>query len=213
MDNPLRSRNKASDPAPQTDDLEVLRDAAAGCTACPLYRNATQTVFGEGASDAPLVLVGEQPGDTEDRAGRAFIGPAGRLLDRALAEVGIDRQKCYVTNAVKHFKWAPQGKRRLHKKPSAREIASCRPWLAAELAIIHPQVLLCLGATAVQSVLGSEVHVMRHRGEILRSEFCDQTVVTVHPSSVLRAIDSAMREANYVLFLEDLRRAARLLKS
>lgn len=196
---------------PRTDDLAVLRDAAATCTACPLYRDATQTVFGEGPPDATVVFVGEQPGDQEDRAGRPFVGPAGKLLDRALVEAGVDRATVYVTNAVKHFKWEPRGKRRLHKTPGARDIAACRPWLEAELAALRPRVLVCLGGTAAQSVLGPDVRVTHDRGRVQASDFCAQTVITVHPSSLLRAPDEAAREAGYRQFVEDLRTVAGLI--
>ena len=196
---------------PDTGDLSRLRRAAAKCTACPLYKNATQTVFGEGAAHADVVFVGEQPGDSEDREGRPFIGPAGQLLDRALEEAGIDRKKVYVTNAVKHFKWEPRGKRRLHKTPNSRDIAACRPWLEAELSILEPRVLVALGGTAAKSILGNEVRVLRDRGKILPSDFSKQTVVTVHPSSLLRAPDEAARAAAYEEFLQDLRLIASLI--
>ena len=197
---------------PATKRWTELRDAACACRACPLWRHATQTVFGEGLPDAEVVMVGEQPGDSEDREGRPFIGPAGQILDRALAEAGIDRASTYLTNAVKHFKWEPRGKRRLHKTPSSRDIASCRPWLAAELAIIKPKVLLCLGGTAAKSVIGPNARVLRDRGEVQATEFCAQTVVTVHPSSLLRAPNEAEREANYALFVQDLKVVATLLR-
>ena len=189
---------------PRTDNLEKLRKAAAHCTACPLYRNATQIVFGEGQPEARLVMIGEQPGDQEDLAGHPFVGPAGKLLDRALLEAGIDRKEIYITNAVKHFKWEPAGKRRLHKKPSAREIAACRPWLMAELKAIAPEIVICLGSTAAQSVLGPQIRVLRDRGTWLKSEFCSKTLVTVHPSSLLRAPDEKSREENFQLFVKDL---------
>jgi uracil-DNA glycosylase family protein len=195
-------------PVPATNNLATLRQAAAGCTACPLYKNATQTVFGEGKPQARLVFIGEQPGDQEDLAGHPFVGPAGKLLDRAMQEAEIDRKEAYVTNAVKHFKWEPAGKRRLHKKPSAREIAACRPWLQAELKAIAPKVVVCLGSTAAQSVLGPQVRVLRDRGTWFQSEFCASTMVTVHPSSLLRAPDEKSREENYRLFVKDLRHAA-----
>ena len=198
-------------PAPETASLEILRQAAACCTACPLYRNATQTVFGEGAEDAELVFVGEQPGDQEDLAGHPFVGPAGQLLDRALLEAGIDRERAYVTNAVKHFKWEPRGKRRLHAKPGAREIAACQPWLQAELRAIRPRVLVLLGGTAAQSLLGKGVRVLRDRGKITPSEFCERTLVTVHPSALLRAPDEMARQRGYEDFLADLRLAAEAL--
>lgn len=199
-------------PVPATKSLATLRKAAADCTACPLYRNATQTVFGEGAKSSAVVFVGEQPGDSEDRQGLPFVGPAGGMLNRALQEAGIDRATVYVTNAVKHFKWEPRGKRRLHKKPGEREIAACRPWLEAELAIIQPQVLVCLGSTAAQSILGKNVRVLRDRGRFMSSKYCEKTFVTVHPSSLLRAPDEESRERNYALFVNDLRKVARELK-
>ena len=198
-------------PVPQTSDLEKVRAAAKDCTACPLYKNATQTVFGEGSRKAPLVFVGEQPGDNEDLEGHPFIGPAGKLLDRALAEVEIDRGAAYVTNAVKHFKWEPRGKRRLHAKPSSRDMAACRPWLEAELEIIKPQVLVLLGSTAAQTILGPTARVLRDRGKVFASAFCEQTILTVHPSSLLRARSDEEREANYALFLQDLRFVADVL--
>jgi DNA polymerase len=198
-------------PIPSQKTLPAMRVAAAACTACPLYRNATQTVFGEGARHARLVLIGEQPGDSEDRAGRPFVGPAGGMLNRALEEAGIDRTSVYVTNAVKHFKWEPRGKRRLHKKPSEREIAACRPWLEAELSIIQPHVLVCLGSTAAQSILGPHVRVLRDRGKFMESKYCPKTFVTVHPSSLLRAPDEESRAANYAFFVNDLRKVARAL--
>ncbi len=196
---------------PETRDLDVLRQAAAACTACPLYKNATQTVFGEGPRDAGVVFVGEQPGDSEDREGRPFIGPAGQLLDRALAEAGIDREKIYVTNAVKHFNWTPRGKRRLHEKPNASDMASCKPWLAAELMLLKPRVLVALGGTAAKALLGSTIRVLRDRGRIIESEYCAQTIVTVHPSSLLRAPDEKTRAEAYALFLHDLRFCSSLI--
>lgn len=197
---------------PRTDDWKEICRAAAKCRACPLWEHATQTVFGEGPLDAPLIFVGEQPGDLEDQKGTPFIGPAGGLLDRALVEAGIDRSKAYVTNAVKHFKWEPQGKRRLHKKPSPREIMACRPWLEAEIHILKPEVVVCLGSTAAASVAGPDIRVLRDRGRVFATELCSQTVVTVHPSSLLRAPDPQARAANYAQFLNDLRSVARLLE-
>lgn len=196
---------------PATRDLKKLRAAAEHCTACPLYKKATQTVFGEGLPSADVVFVGEQPGDAEDRAGQPFIGPAGKLLNQALEEAGIDRAKVYVTNTVKHFKWEPRGKRRLHKTPNSRDIAACKPWLEAELAILQPRVLVALGATATGALLGSSVKVLRDRGQVMKSDFSEQTIVTVHPSSLLRAADEAARAAAYKLFLEDLRVIAKLI--
>jgi DNA polymerase len=200
---------------PPTRDLRELAAAAARCTACPLHRNATQTVWGEGAPDATIVLVGEQPGDDEDRAGRPFVGPAGRLLDRALADAGIPRARCWVTNAVKHFKWTPRGKRRIHERPNSREVAACRPWLEAELASLAPATVVCLGATATAAVLGPSARVMRDRGKIFPSPFAERTLVTVHPSAILRAPDEEARRAAYAALIADLsaiaprRRAAR----
>ncbi len=190
---------------PETRDLAVLRAAAAVCTACPLFRDATQTVFGEGPRTADVILLGEQPGDQEDRAGQPFVGPAGQLLDRALAEAGINRARCYVTNTVKHFKWEPQGKRRLHKTPNARDIAACRPWMEAELRAIGPDVLVCLGATAAKAVFGPAIRVTKDRGQFRETPFAARTLVTVHPSSLLRAPTEEARQANYVLFVADLR--------
>jgi DNA polymerase len=198
-------------PVPPSTDLRKIRAAATRCTACPLYKNATQTVFGEGPRHAQVMFVGEQPGDQEDVQGKPFVGPAGKLLDRALEEVGIDRATVYVTNAVKHFNWEPRGKRRLHKKPSSRDIAACRPWLEAEIAIVKPKVLVCLGATATNAVAGPNVRVMRDRGKIFASPFSRQTLVTVHPSSLLRAPDEESRRASYALFVGDLKTVAKTI--
>jgi DNA polymerase len=194
--------------------LPVLREAASKCTNCDLYKRATQTVFGEGPPKATVVLIGEQPGDREDLEGHPFVGPAGRLLDEALVEAGIDRSKVYVTNAVKHFKWAPdeRGKRRIHKKPAASEIAACRPWLDAELGLIKPRVLVCLGATAAQSLLGKDFSVTRQRGQPIVSTLAPHVMATVHPSSVLRARDDESREEQKRAFVRDLIKVARLLK-
>ncbi len=198
-------------PVPATTSLTTLRKAAAGCTACPLYKNATQTVFGEGPRQAALMLLGEQPGDQEDLSGKPFIGPAGQLLDRALEEAGIDRNSVYVTNTVKHFKWEPRGKRRIHQKPSSRDIAACRPWLEAELKVVRPSVLVCLGSTAAQALFGSSFRVTRERGKLLQSELAERVVTTVHPSSLLRQPDEESRRREYALFVEDLRVARKLL--
>jgi len=194
-------------PAPDTTSLTKLREAARTCTACPLYKNATQTVFGEGAKGATLMLVGEQPGDQEDRAGKPFVGPAGQLLDRALAEAGIKRNEVYVTNTVKHFKWEPRGKRRIHQKPSARDIAACRPWLEAELRVVRPDVLVCLGSSAAQAIFGSAFRVTRQRGQVLKSDVAQRVVATVHPSSILRQRDEESRHREYALFVADLHAA------
>lgn len=195
---------------PERRSLTALRRAAEGCTACPLYRNATQTVFGSGAAKARLLLVGETPGDREDLEGKPFVGPAGKLLDEALAAAGIGRREVYLTNAVKHFKWEPQGKRRLHKKPNAGEQHACRPWLDAEIAAVRPTVILCLGATAAQALLGKKFRISTSRGEVLSSPQCEQTIATYHPSAVLRAPDHEARERMRAELFADVRRAAEL---
>jgi uracil-DNA glycosylase len=203
---PARQRppSAARDLIPEQADLDALRKAAAGCTACDLYRDATQTVFGEGSPDAEVMLVGEQPGDGEDKAGRPFVGPAGRLLDRALEEAGIDRELAYVTNVVKHFKFERRGKVRLHKKPNAEEIRACLPWLEAELTVVRPRVLVALGATAAQALLGSSFRVSRQRGEFVDSDLAPRVLATVHPSSILRAPDDEARALAYKGFVADL---------
>src|SRR5213079_3099302 len=172
-------------PVPETNSLAKVAAAAKECTACPLYKKATQTVFGQGPKHAAMFMIGEQPGDYEDVAGKPFVGPAGKILDRALEEAGINRDEVYVTNAVKHFKWEPCGKRRIHQKPNSREIAACRPWLEAELRLVRPEVLVCLGATAAQAVFGPSFRVTRDRGKILESEIAPKVLATVHPSSLL----------------------------
>ena len=194
--------------------LTRLRLAARGCKACDLWKNATQTVFGEGPSKATIMFVGEQPGDREDLAGRPFVGPAGKLLDQALLAAGIDRADVYVTNVVKHFKWAPaeRGKRRIHKKPRSSEINACRPWLDAELDLVKPQVLVCLGATAAQSLLGKDFSVNRQRGQLVQSQLAPQVVATVHPSSILRAADDDSRRGQMQAFVRDLEKIGGLLK-
>lgn len=195
--------------------LPLLRSAASKCTACDLYKHATQTVFGEGPSKATIMFVGEQPGDREDLTGHPFVGPAGRLLDEALQEAGIDRDKVYVTNAVKHFKWAPdqRGKRRIHKKPRSSEIQACRPWLEAELGVVKPRVLVCLGATAAQSLLGKDFSVSRQRGEPVQSELAAHVMATVHPSSILRAADEESRHEQMKAFVRDLSKVAHFIKA
>jgi uracil-DNA glycosylase family protein len=200
-------------PAPETSSLRELSAAAKKCTACPLYKNATQTVFGEGPKSARIMLVGEQPGDYEDVKGKPFVGPAGKLLDRALEEAGMDRSQVYVTNTVKHFKWEPRGKRRIHKKPGARDIAACRPWMEAELRAVQPDVLVCLGSTAAQAIFGPQFRVTKQRGEVLQSPFARRTVATVHPSALLRAPDEETRHREYALFVDDLRVALRAARS
>lgn len=194
-------------PVPETSNLITLEKAARTCTACHLYKRATQTVFGEGPKSATFMLLGEQPGDQEDLAGKPFVGPAGQLLDRALDEAGIKRDEVYVTNTVKHFKWEPRGKRRIHQKPNAREIAACRPWLEVELRLVRPKLLVCLGATAAQSIFGPSFRVTRERGKVLKSELAPRVLATVHPSSLLRQPDEESREREYAHFVADLRAA------
>ncbi len=197
---------------PETPTLEVLRAAAATCRACPLWERGTQTVFGEGAAGARVMLVGEQPGDMEDRRGRPFVGPAGRLLDQALVDAGIDREGAYVTNVVKHFKWVARGARRIHDKPNAKEIAACRPWLDGEIAAVRPAALICLGATAAQALLGKDFRVSVRHGEILRDTGIARLLMaTVHPSSLLRAPDEEARRAGVLQFTADLAEMARAL--
>jgi uracil-DNA glycosylase len=201
----------AADYFPARLSLTALREASRGCRACPLWRTGTQTVFGEGLKASRLLLVGERPGDKEDLEGRPFVGPAGRLLDEALEEAGIDRADAYVTNAVKHFKWVGRGKRRIHQKPNASEIAACRPWLEAELTVVTPRVLVCLGATAAQALLGRGIRVTRDRGRRLETTLAPVAFATVHPSSILRAPDAEARRREHALFVDDLRAAAAAL--
>jgi len=195
---------------PERPTLSKLREAAAGCTACPLHETGTQTVFGEGSAQAEVVFVGEQPGDQEDLQGKPFVGPAGKLLDKALEDAGIDREKVYITNVVKHFKWQARGKRRIHQKPNWSEIAACRPWLEAELEVIEPRVLVCLGATAAQALLGRDFRVSRQRGELVESDLAEKVIATVHPSSILRA-DDETREREYQELVRDLTTVAKLV--
>jgi uracil-DNA glycosylase len=201
------SSDTAAALVPARPSLRSLREAAADCRACPLWQTGTQTVFGEGRVAARMLLVGEQPGDREDLEGRPFVGPAGRLLDDALEEAGIDRSLAYVTNVVKHFKWTPRGKRRIHQKPSWGEVAACRPWLDAELAVVRPDVLVCLGATAAQALLGRQFRVTKQRGEPVDSDLAPVVLATIHPSAILR-MDGAEREAEHAAFVADLRVAA-----
>jgi uracil-DNA glycosylase family protein len=193
---------------PDRKTLPALREAAAGCRGCHLWRVGTQTVFGEGRAGAVAMFVGEQPGDYEDRQGRPFVGPAGRLLDEALEQAGIDRESIYVTNVVKHFKWKARGKRRIHAKPNWAEMTACMPWLEAELAVVKPRVLVCLGATAAQALLGRDFRVSRRRGELVDSPLAEHVTATVHPSSILRADD---RDAEMEAFVADLKQIAKLL--
>jgi uracil-DNA glycosylase family protein len=194
---------------PDTSNLAEVLAAASKCTACHLYKRATQTVFGEGPKGAPMMLVGEQPGDYEDVAGKPFVGPAGKIMDRALEEAGIDRSQVFVTNAVKHFKWEPRGKRRIHQKPNSREIAACRPWLEAELRLVKPKLLVCLGATAAQAIFGPSFRVTRERGKVLSSKYAPRVHATVHTSSLLRQPDEESREREYKQFVVDLRAAVK----
>jgi uracil-DNA glycosylase family protein len=198
----------AQGPAPDLDDL---RRRARGCRACDLWRTATQTVFGEGTREAEVMMVGEQPGDREDIEGHPFVGPAGRVLDTALERAGIDRDSVYITNVVKHFKWRPRGKRRIHQKPNLGEIAACRPWLDGELAAVKPRFLVCLGATAAQALLGRQFRVSRQRGEFVDSPLAERVTATVHPSSILRG-DPEDREAALAALVSDLEQVARALR-
>src|SRR5467141_539640 len=205
------SQGSAEEFFPDKLTLPSLRAAAADCKACDLWKLGTQTVFGEGRLRALVMFVGEQPGNEEDLTGKPFVGPAGRLLDEALAEAGIDRSRVYVTNVVKHFKWEPRGKRRIHKKPNAQEIAACRPWLRAEIALIKPRVIVVLGATAAQALLGPKFRVTKERGQFLESEFAPYVMATVHPSSILRAPDDETRREERRKFIDDLKKLARVM--
>jgi uracil-DNA glycosylase family protein len=202
----------AAEYLPERLSLTALREAAASCRACPLWQTGTQTVFGEGAKRSEVMFVGEQPGDREDREGRPFVGPAGRLLDEALVEAGIDRSKTYVTNVVKHFKWQARGKRRIHAKPNWAEITACRPWLDAELEVVKPEVLVCLGATAAQALLGRSFRVTRERGRPVESDLAPCVLATIHPSAILRA-DPETRAAERAAFVDDLEVVASLLQA
>jgi uracil-DNA glycosylase family protein len=202
----------AGDLFPLETTIEALRDTAARCTACHLYQNATQTVFGEGPEDADVMFVGEQPGDMEDLAGHPFVGPAGRLLDRCLFEAEIDRSKTYVTNVVKHFKWVPRGTRRIHSKPGSVEIEACFPWLEAEISVVKPRVVVALGATAAQALFGRAFRVTRDRGRPVPFALAPYAVATVHPSALLRAPDEETRGREILRFIEDLRQVTRILR-
>ena len=196
---------------PDKASLPELRQISAGCKACDLWKTGTQTVFGEGQLRSRVMFVGEQPGNDEDLAGKPFVGPAGKLLDKSLEQAGIDRSLAYVTNVVKHFKWEPRGKRRIHAKPNAIEIAACMPWLNAEIALIKPKAIVCLGATAAQALLGKEFRVTKKRGEFVESPLAPYVMATVHPSSILRAPDEETRHAEMLRFTEDLRKIAQVL--
>ena len=203
--------DSAADLVPPRPTLPKLRDAAADCRACPLWEQATQTVFGAGRRSSPAMFVGEQPGDREDLEGAPFVGPAGRILDEALQLAGIDRRAAYVTNAVKHFKWEPRGKRRIHAKPSWSELSACRPWLEAELHVVRPRVLVCLGASAAQALLGRDFRVTRQRGEWLESDLAEHVTATIHPSAILRQRDDESRQREMEAFVRDLKLVASVL--
>ena len=202
----------AEDFVPPKHDLQSLRDAAEGCRGCDLWENATQTVFGEGAQKSTVMFVGEQPGDREDIEGKPFVGPAGRVLDEALAEAGIERSRVYVTNAVKHFRWVQRGKRRLHEKPSSQQVRACRPWLEAEVESVRPLLLVLMGATAAQSLLGPAFRVTQHRGKVVSTPLGVPAVATVHPSSILRSPDDASRTEAMAAFVTDMRAVAKELE-
>ena len=206
-----KSETTAAEFFPERKSLKAFRDAAADCKACDLWERGTQTVFGAGARRAEVVFVGEQPGNEEDLTGKPFVGPAGRLLDDALLEAGIDRTHIYVTNVVKHFKWELRGKRRIHKKPNAREITACRPWLEAEISLLKPKVIVCLGATAAQALLGAQFKVTKQRGEFIESTLAPYIMATVHPSSILRAPDDETRHDEKRKFIDDLKTVAHVL--
>jgi DNA polymerase len=201
----------AADFFPGRKSLKAFRDAAAACQACDLWERGTQTVFGEGARRAEIVFVGEQPGNEEDLSGHPFVGPAGRLLDECLVAAGIDRSQTYVTNVVKHFKWEPRGKRRIHKKPNAREVTACRPWLEAEISLVKPKVIVCLGATAAQALLGPKFKVTKQRGQFIESTLAPYIMAPVHPSSILRAPDDETRHKEKRKFIADLKRVAQVI--
>jgi uracil-DNA glycosylase family protein len=202
----------AASKVPDQLTVSALREAAASCRACDLYKTGTQTVFGEGAEHAEVMFVGEQPGDREDKEGKPFVGPAGGVLDEALQQAGIDRRRVYITNAVKHFKWKPQGKRRLHQKPNAAEINACRPWLDAEIEVVKPHLLVLLGATAAQALLGRDFRVTLQRGQLIERPGLPPMMATVHPSSILRAPDDEARELEMRAFVKDLQRVAQHLQ-
>jgi DNA polymerase len=203
--------NSAEKLIPKNADLEGVREAAADCKACDLWKLGTQTVFGEGGTRARVVLIGEQPGNDEDLSGRPFVGPAGKLLDSALEAAGINRKDIYVTNVVKHFKWEPRGKRRIHKKPNSQEINACRPWLEAEIRLIKPRVVVCLGATAAQTLLGKDFRVTQRRGELIDSPIAKFVMATIHPSAILRAPDEQARRDELRRFIDDLKKVAAIL--
>jgi uracil-DNA glycosylase family protein len=206
-----KGESSAADFLPAKRTLEALRDAARSCQGCELYKNATQTVFGEGPRKANVVFVGEQPGDQEDRQGHPFVGPAGRLLDRALAEAQIPREQAYVTNAVKHFKWIWRGKRRLHQKPAIRQVAACKPWLEAELETLRPKIVVCMGATAAQAVLGRAVPITKERGKFINSESGLPAFITIHPSAIYRHPSKEEQEKEYRRLVAEMKTVQRKL--
>ncbi|HKY44718.1 MAG TPA: UdgX family uracil-DNA binding protein [Pyrinomonadaceae bacterium] len=206
------SESTAWDLIPPRPTLSVVKNAAAGCRACDLWKKGTQTVFGEGSRRASVMFIGEQPGNEEDLTGKPFVGPAGRLFDNALEAASIDRKQTYVTNVVKHFKWEPRGKRRIHKKPNSMEIAACRPWLETEIALVKPDVIVALGATAAQALLGPQFRVTKQRGEFIPSTLAPYVMATVHPSSILRAPDDETRHLELRRFIDDLKKLAKVIK-
>jgi len=208
----MPSKSTASDLIPPRPTLSGLKAAAADCKACDLWKKGTQTVFGDGSRRATVLFVGEQPGNEEDLTGKPFVGPAGKLFDNALEEAGIDRKQTYVTNVVKHFKWEPRGKRRIHKKPNAIEIAACRPWLEAEIALVKPEVIVALGATAAQALLGPKFRVTKQRGQFIESTLASYVMATVHPSSILRAPDDETRRLEYRRFVDDLKKLTPIVR-
>jgi uracil-DNA glycosylase family protein len=210
---PTAANGSAGDFLPRNRSLESLRQAAKSCKGCDLYLNATQTVFGAGPSPVSVMLVGEQPGDIEDQKGEPFVGPAGRMLDRALEDAQISRDEVYVTNAVKHFKWIWRGKRRLHQKPSIRQVAACRPWLEVEIQAVQPHILVCMGATAAQSVVGKPVPIMKERGKFIDSALGRLTFVTIHPSAILRQRGKDEREEEFRRFASEMKLVKRKLQS
>lgn len=207
-----KEKSSAEEFLPKRRTLESLRAAARSCEGCDLYKNATQTVFGEGAKNASVVLIGEQPGDMEDRQGHPFVGPAGRMLDKALAEARIQRDEVYITNAVKHFRWIQRGKRRLHQKPAIRQVTACKPWLQSELEVLHPKVVVCLGATAAQSMLGRVIPIGQQRGKFFDGDHGEAVFITIHPSSIFRHREESEREEEYRHFVADMRRVQRKLR-
>ena len=204
--------HSAAEWIPPRPTLNSLRAAAADCKACDLWKLGTQTVFGEGRRRSIVMFIGEQPGNEEDLTGKPFVGPAGKLFDDAMETVGIDRSQTYVTNVVKHFKWEPRGKRRIHKKPNAQEISACRPWLEAEIALVKPQVIVALGATAAQTLLGPKFRVTQQRGQFIESTLAPYVMATVHPSSILRAPDDETRRLEHRLFIDDLKKLAKVIE-